>query len=135
MEELTVRSIAENRELGDTVGERTITKEYIVYEGEYKTSLTSLSLYGDFYYFLFSNNTGAIHFYPEYKMKEEYKPQINLGFGFLVTYKNKDKNVINAEVYYNLIDIENKNDSDIDFFKRSQFGIRFTFPIVFGNKY
>lgn len=132
--ELSKRDISEKQEIGDTPGERTLTKSYSAYSGDYKTDLTSISFYGDFYYFLFDENKGAVHFYPEYKIKEKYEPQINLGFGFLMSYRGKDKNLINAEVYYNLMDIDNSNKSDYNLFKRSQIGMRFTFPIIFNSK-
>lgn len=67
---------------------------------------------------------------------DKLKPTTNFGFGFLMAFKNKEKteNTINAELYINFQDMANTSDSDNNLVERSNYGLRFTFPINFNLK-
>ena len=54
---------------------------------------------------------------------------------FFVSFKNsKEENaVVNAELYYNFVDLFRTVDTELKFFERNNFGIRFSFPITFKN--
>lgn len=134
--DLTKVEINETKNYGLNPNDRFITSKYNAYQGTYSKDLKSLSFYGDYYWFLFDDNKGALHFYPEYKIVENLKPTTNFGLGFLMTFKNKEKteNIINSELYVNLLDVfENKSETE-KLFTRSIYGIRFTFPINFNSK-
>jgi hypothetical protein len=134
--DLTKVEIIETKNYGTNPSDRFITSKYNAYQGTYSNDLKSISLYADFYWFLFDDNKGAFHFYPEQKKVENIEPSTNLGFGFLLTFKNKEEtdNIINSELYVNLLDVSNNKNSTENLFTRSSYGIRFTFPINFNSK-
>lgn len=134
--DLTKVEINETKNYGTNPNDRFITSKYNAYQGVYSKDLKSHSLFADFYWFLFDDNKGAFHFYPEQKIVENLKPSTNLGFGFLMTFKNKEKteNIINSELYVNLLDISDNRNSIEKLFTRSSYGIRFIFPINFNSK-
>lgn len=134
--DLTKVEINETKNYGLNPNDRFITSKYNAYQGAYSKDLKSLSFYSDIYWFLFDDNKGAFHFYPEYKIVESLKPSTNLGFGFLMTFKNKEKtdNIINSELYVNLLDVFDNNNATEKLFTRNGYGIRFTFPINFNSK-
>lgn len=134
--ELLSRELSETRNYGTNPGDRQASKKYNVYEGDYKTSLKGLSIHGDFYWFLFDDNKGALHFYPEYKVKDGVKGSVNIGSGLLMAFKKQDKegNIVNAELYFKAMDVSNANNSEAKLLARSSLGLRFTFPINFTPK-
>lgn len=134
--DLTKVEINETKNYGTNPNDRFITSKYNAYQGTYSKDLKALSLNADFYWFLFDDNKGAFHFYPEQKIVENLKPSTNLGFGFLMTFKNKEKtdNIVNSELYVNLLDVSDNKNSTEKLSTRSSYGIRFTFPINFNSK-
>jgi hypothetical protein len=131
--DLTKIEITETTEYGVNSGERSVTSKYNAYTGSYYDNLKSFSVFCNIYWFLFDDNKGALHLYPEYISMERIKPEANLGSGFLMAFKDKETtdNIINAELYAYLSDLFNINGTDENLFKRSGYGIRFTFPINF----
>ena len=108
-------------------------KKFSAYSGDYKQDLQRLTFGMDLYYFL-TGNTMAIHFFPKYTIIQNLQPETSLGFGLLMPFKNKDekKDVINAEIYMNTPNFFRTNGiTQTNFFKRSEYGIRFSVPIVF----
>lgn len=134
--DLTKVEISETKNYGINPEDRSITSKYNAYQGGYATGLKSISFYADFYWFLFEDNNGAFHFYPEQKVVESLKPTTNFGLGFLMTFKDKEAtgNILNAELYMNFLDVSNNRKSAEKLFARSSYGIRFTFPINFNSK-
>ena len=132
---LTKQELSGTTQYGPVNGQRSGTKKYDVYSGVYKRDLKALRIYSDFYQFLFSNNVAAPHASPEFKAQRREKPLWNLGLGFLVSFKDgKDENtIVNAELYYNFLDIFKTSESDYRLFERNSIGIRFTFPVTFKN--
>lgn len=130
-ESLSKRSIAEQTTIKDSNTTRTVKKDIIAYEGDFINNLNTLKLFGNLYWFLFKNNDAAIHFFPEFQVKESVQNQINLGFGVSLFYKDKSdkKNIVNSELFINLIDIQNNNESKLSLLNRSSIGINFSFPI------
>lgn len=128
--------IVENSTSGSSPFTRTKTLKYTAYEGNYQKNINSVSLYTDFYWFLFMKNQGGIHVYPEYKIMDKLKPISNFGLGLVLNFKNKEKtkNSINTELYFTFQDLDNNSQSESNLVKRSTYGMRFTFPINFNFK-
>jgi hypothetical protein len=136
LQELTSKELSETTNYGPSSGVRSSFKKYNVYEGDYSSGLKSISFHGDAYWFLLEDNRGALHVYPEYKVKDMVEPTANLGIGFLMTFKDKDKlqNTLNAELYANFQNLAKTNEVTGTLLNRSSFGLRFTFPINFTSK-
>ncbi len=128
---LNKKSITEQTIIQNSTTIRNIKKDVVAYEGDFKDNLNTLNLFGNIYWFLFKNNSAAIHFFPEYQIREDSEIQTNLGFGISLFYKDKSdkKNIVNSELFINLIDIKNNNKSELDLLNRSTIGINFSFPI------
>jgi hypothetical protein len=131
---LNKTEISETTNYGPNPGDRAVTKKYNAYKGNYTKDMKSLRLYGDYYRFLFSGNVAALHGYPELLIRSNEKPVWNLGFGFLLSFKDDKESVVNAELYYNFLDLFKVTETDYDLFERNDIGIRFSFPIKFKNK-
>jgi len=115
---------------------RTEISNYKVLEGSYHKDLATASLFVDAYYFLGRNSRSAVHLFPSCRIKEMEYPSIDLGIGFMVGFVQKDKieNAVNAEVYFNFPDLPNHNEADGNAWDRSDFGLRFSFPITFTQR-
>lgn len=112
---------------------RTTTDETLVYTGDYRDDITGLTLYTDIYYFLFSGNYAALHFYPTASFSQFQKPLFNAEIGLLLAFKNQDNkgSVVNTELFYALRDLGNRADSNLGLFERNTLGLRLTIPIKF----
>jgi hypothetical protein len=135
--ELDKTQITETELVGSSTAQREVTNTYDVYsKGDYEERIKTLRVYGDAYYFLFKDNIAAIHVFPEVQKRESYKPVSNLGVGFLVSFKDKEdeKSNVNAELYYNFLDVFKVKESTFGFFERNSIGIRFAFPMNFKTK-
>lgn len=121
---------------GDSKNQRTSTKKYNAYKGDYKTKLISAKLYLDYYRFIL-NNSAAIHFYPEVIYKENNKPLYNTGIGLLYSFKDaedkENKAKLNAELYFKLSDLTNNGKSDLSVWSRNELGLRLSIPVSFFN--
>ncbi len=133
--DLTKEEITETNEIGETSNQRSITDKFNAYSGEYLEHNRSLNLFSDFYYFLFHQNQAALHLNPVYRVIEDTKPRFNFGVGLVFTIKNSKKEdstpFVNAEVYYNFLDLFKTTETDYKLFERNDIGLRFTFPINF----
>jgi hypothetical protein len=134
--ELTKREVADVKNYGPSLNDRTITKKYNVYTGIYKTGIKTLRPYGDVFLFLFKGNCAAVHAYPEVQFTSEEKPLWSMGIGFLVSFRDsKDESaVVNAELYYTEEDLFNSRETTYKLFERNDIGIRFSVPIKFTSK-
>lgn len=128
------------RELNDflsfssSTGERTLNDKYNVFIGNYTKDIKQLRFYSDYYQFIFHNNAAAFHIYPEFVYRSGFEPTYNIGTGFLYSFKDskkEDKTNVNAEIYYNFLDIFNNLNSTDKLLERNSVGLRFTFPINF----
>lgn len=130
---LNKKEITETSNHGANNGERTAEKKYDVYEGDYVRDIKGLKLYADYYRFLFKGNQAAIHVYPELKLQNNEKPLFNMGTGFLLSFKDakQDNAVVNAELYYDFLDLFKTTQKTYRLFERNTIGIRFSFPITF----
>ncbi len=131
---LSKKEINEKTEHGSNPGDRYTYDKYTAYAGAYKKDIGSITIGSDVYWFLFSNNLAAIHFYPIYQIAEDLQPESNFGTGFYMSFKNKkeDKSPVNAEIFANLTNLfQMNNPRETNLFKRSTYGMRFTFPIKF----
>lgn len=135
--DLSKKEITEVNNYGPNVNDRTTTKKYNAFTGDYRSKLKQVKLFADYYRFLFDNNVAAIHIYPEFTYKQSTKPLYNLGLGFLYAFKDSkkdDKSLVNAELFYNFLDVTKNTETDLKLFERNNIGIRFSFPINFINK-
>ena len=136
--DLTKQEISETNQLGESSGQRAITNKFNAYSGEYQDDIRSLNFFSDFYYFIFHNNRAAVHLNPVYQIIEDTKPRFNLELGLLFSFKNSKENketpIVNAEVYYNFLDLFKTTETDLKLFERNDIGLRFTFPINFNIK-
>lgn len=135
---LTRIEITDVKEYGSPGNSRTSTKKFSAYMGEYEKNTKSLAIDADYYQFLFQNNTSSIHFYPSLILGDGSEPIYNLGFGFMYSFKdkkdNKGKAIINAELYYDIIDVGNIRESSKSLFERNEVGLRFGLPLkIFNN--
>jgi len=79
--DLTKKEITEVKNYGPNANDRTTTKKYNAFIGEYTSKLKQVKIFADYYRFLFDNNVAAIHMYPELNYRQSSKPFYNLGFG------------------------------------------------------
>jgi hypothetical protein len=133
LSDLTAMEISEVKNYGPNPNDRTTKKKYNAYTGDYKKDIKGLRIYGDYYRFLFNENMAAVHIYPELQTRDKERPVWNIGFGFLLSFKDaKDvSSVVNAELYYNFLDVFHTSDSAYGLIERNDIGIRFSFPIKF----
>jgi hypothetical protein len=130
---LSKLQINETKNYGPTSSDRSVENIYTAYQGKYLNNLKTLSIFSEAYWFLFTGNRVAYHIYPEYRMTDGIKPIINFGIGLLYAFKSQDnmENIINVEVYANLLDLVNNRNSTKNIIVRSDYGLRFIFPINF----
>jgi hypothetical protein len=129
---LTKVELTDMKNFGPTPQERVGTTKYTAYQGAYEKDLRTATLSGDYYSFLLFKNQGAIHLYPAVTVEDKLHPTYAAGVGFLVVSRKDKEGVLNAELYFNMTDLTNSNDSEHGFIGRSGLGLRFTFPITFG---
>ena len=132
--DLSKIEISEESNFGPNPNDRKSTSKYNAYVGDYKKYLKSLSLFGDFYYFLFKGNNLAIHFFPMVEQVfGDKKPVWNAGIGILFCFKStKDESsIVNAELFCNFLDLFSAKESIYHTFERNNIGLRFSFPFNF----
>lgn len=119
----------------DTAKTVSAVEKYTAYTGEYKPFMDELIIDFDFYYFFTKKNTFAVHFYPNLRITSIIKPTLNVGIGILYPFKDskEEKSIVNAEIYYNFIDLTQSTKDDLRLYKQNKIGIRFSFPINFKN--
>lgn len=134
--DLTKTTINERNNFNNPDDTRYGTEQYVAYTGEYKDYLGTIRFTIDYYQFFLKNNFGAFHIFPQYVIKEDLNPRMNLGLGLVFSFKDKSNtsSTVNAELYYNSTDLANVAESDKAFFKRGDLGIRVSFPIKFNTK-
>ena len=113
-----------------------LQNKYTAYYGEdYTDSIVGFRLYTDYYRFLFKNNIVALHLFPQLQTYRSELPVWNCGVGLFFNLKNakddKDNTVVNAELFYNVLDVFDVTNSDYRLIERNNVGIRFSFPINF----
>lgn len=131
---LSKSDFTETRNYGPMPGDRLTTLKYSAYNAsEYKDFQYTLRMYSDLYWFMNAGNSLALHVFPEFNVVKDARPSLNSGLGFLMGFRDKKEasNIVNAEIYINLRDLGNSNDFEESLFKRSSYGLRFTFPIKF----
>ena len=109
------------------------SEKYNAYLGDYKSDRLALRIFADLYYFFLKSNRFAIHIFPEHVIQQEKLPTTNIGLGVLFAFQNqeKEKTIVNTELYVNAINSFNVGSPEDKLTKRSTAGIRFTFPITF----
>lgn len=134
--DLSRTEVTEIKNYGVNPDDRTTTRKYSVYTGDYINNQKGVKLFADYYRFLFNENIVAIHTYPELLIRDKTKPLYNIGFGFLYAFKDsKDEtSIVNAELYYNFLDLFKSTETTHRLFERNNIGLRFTFPIKFKTK-
>ncbi len=127
--------ITETNEFSPAPSSRTTTKKYFAYQGTYAKELLGVRLHIDYYKFLFKDNLCAFHFYPDAVFMSKSEPLYNIGIGFMYSFKDKkdekEKALINAELYLTLKDLGNAKNLDKSALERNEVGIRFGLPLKF----
>lgn len=135
-DDLSKVELSDTRQYGDSTVQRSVSKKITAYRGDYETSLIGARFYTDFYLF-FLGNSAAIHIYPEARIQQNSTPVYNAGIGLLYSFMDakdeKNKNKLNAELYFRLYDLSNSRNSDLETLERNELGIRLSIPIAFFN--
>ena len=129
---LKPKTLSERSNYGTEPDDRYEISSKDVHYGSYKKGLMTTKYFADFY--LFFKKNIVLHFDLESIDKDD-ESKLNIGFGVLFSFKDaKDKkNLVNTELYLKFNDFENKARSKDSKWKRSQFGLRFSIPINFGE--
>ena len=136
-DDLTKKTLNEKQDISPSPNSRSLSETKTVYLGEYKRNLSQLKASANLYWFPTYNQTFAFHVEPSFRTNFEEKIKFDNIVGFLLGFKNseKDKNVINVELYYNMKDVFKKSESEDDQFSdRSSIGLKLNFPITFKSK-
>jgi hypothetical protein len=132
--ELTKTELTDTYQYGAGSTSRTSTRKFTAYTGNYETRIIGGKFYLDYYKFLWNNNT-AFHIYPGMVLQKERKTMYNAGLGFLYSFMNarekSDLPRLHAEFYLEFSDLADNLSTGLTFIKRSEFGLRFAFPIAF----
>lgn len=131
---LKTTDISEERVFKNAAGDTTrkIIDKYSAYTDSIITS-DIISINANFYWTLPSSIV-SFHLFPSIDSYIARETIINLGIGVLTSFKNKKKEepALNAELYFQLIDLRNEmNRSSSNMWNRSQVGIRFSHPFNF----
>jgi hypothetical protein len=131
--DLAAVELTDRNEFGQPPAQRFTESKYTAYTGDYQSRLVKWTLNADFYQFLFHRNQAAVHIYPSTDFRDGQRPTYNLGLGFLMVARGlaKEPSTLNAELYYNLIDLTNTRESEDGLLRRGGLGLRLTFPITF----
>lgn len=132
IEDLNTQELTDSQKYTSKDSTRVISKKYNVYTDsiiEYK----ALKLYLNYYYFIGNANNFAVHFFPDIEFRDTKLNPINLGLGFVLSFKNaKDNSVINIELYGKLIDVTNAlHQSETNLWKRNTIGLNMGIPFNF----
>ncbi|WP_436516336.1 hypothetical protein [Ekhidna sp. To15] len=98
----------------------------------YEQDLKSIILKFDYYKFLFRGKNVAIHLFPRYNSIEgQTDDTLDFGLGIFTSLSKKDEvsSSVNAELFFNFVDLENARDADGDVFDRSVLGLTLNVPI------
>lgn len=133
--DLTSIKIVERTNYGLNPDDRYSVKETKVLTNDYRTDLSVFKIFSDYYLLLFKDNRAAARVRLEAQTKDETKDQLNLGLGFIFSFTDKEDKTsrINTELYYELGDLTNENNSEEKLMERSTIGLRFTVPFIFKN--
>jgi hypothetical protein len=127
--------VKESNILGTSlVQTREYATNYIAYNGIYRSNIKQISLDFDYYHFILNNKIG-LHLFPNSKFTDKTKPIYNVGVGLVAPFmdKEKEKSVVNVELYYNIVNVFNSKDSSYTILQRNDIGLRFSFPLNFNN--
>jgi hypothetical protein len=117
----------------DNVPNRVLISEEEALVGDYKKDIIGFSLYSDNYIFLDKKSSYAIHFNPEYIIKEFQKPITSIQIGLLIPFKKTDEQTskVNLEFFYQINDLFNNVLDENSFQRRNQIGVQTAFPLNF----
>lgn len=135
--DLTKRNLSQKQTASITPTSRTIEDNRTIYLGDYSKSLSKVRLSYDLYWFFVNNQSAALHLNPSSRISFDERTKFDSVIGLLVAFRNqeKDKSIINAELFYDLKDITKKSENDEDeLVDRSSLGIRLNFPIYFRQR-
>jgi hypothetical protein len=120
-------------EIIDEENGRTKVIKQNAFTGDYEEDLNNLTAFVDYYYFLASDESIALHFNPVMLFRENAKPNSSFQFGVLIPFKDKDKQTtaLNIEVFYKVKDIFNTSDNNNALLNRNTIGIQASFPFNF----
>lgn len=133
--DLSKTVINESTNHGPNIGDRTTSEKYTAYLGDLEKEIQELQFNIDFYNFLFSNNSVGLHpnLSARVPMNGELDPVFNAGLGLVFPFKDKakKKTIVNAELYFDWVDVFKSSESTYKLFEDTNAGIRFAFPVNF----
>lgn len=130
---LKKNEINESNDYGQTVMNRSTTKKYAAYSGDYKSGYNELELNGELFYFILPDDKTAIHISPKFRVADKQKPVCDLLLGLVFAFPDSSKkgSLVNTELYYKMDDMFRVTEGSFNIFDRNSIGLRFTFPIGF----
>lgn len=132
---LSTKDISQENVITNAAGDTTrkISKTYKSYTDEVIHSKV-WNFTGNIY-LLYSSKKSGFHVYPSVDVYDKGKTLVNLGLGYLISFKNteKDKPIINAEGYIQFQDMANELERKNGFYNRNEIGVRFSLPFTFFN--
>ncbi len=116
--------------------ERYAESKFVAYEGTYVDRLWRARFNADYYQFFLSGNRTAVHIFPSIQADKLLAPTWASGVGLLVTARKEGAptTLLNAELFFTLTDLTNAAASHLNFWSRSDVGLRFSFPITFSDR-
>ena len=127
---LTASNVEDRRQYtGTMVGQtRSLGSKVSAYiDPVVSTEATNFSLHG---YFLFGKSTTGFHLFPSIDFRDDGVNVSDVTFGYLLSFRNseKEKTVINSELYFRLNDIFNGQKAEERVLNRNEIGISFSVP-------
>lgn len=132
---LSSQKITERTNYGVNPNDRYSISDINILVGDYKTDLSNLSFFGDYYRFLFSSTQSALHGRFELRKENDLKLQTNVGIGLVTSLLNKDKekSIINVELFWGIEDFSRVNIDEGNVFDRSSIALRFSVPFNYNK--
>lgn len=131
---LTKVELTDRKQYGTAPNDRIAEAKYTAYQGEYEKKIGTVRVNGDHYRFFLADNQGALHLFPAVRLRDGARPAYSMGTGFLLTARRDAESFLNAELYFNLTDLTDSQESELDFWGRSELGLRLSFPISFSPR-
>ena len=128
---LARREVKEVESLSDGPTEREVVRTFVAYEGEYRAAIDRLSLYGDYFWFLPTATTTAVHGFVALKEDDADTKSwtTDPGAGLLVAVPGPQSTRVYAELFAVVEDAFDRV-SESRLKERVSIGLRISFPIA-----
>jgi hypothetical protein len=128
VEDLTPIDVSDEKEVIEAPTKRKSVTKYNAFTSPVE-AFKAWQLYVNLYYLFGKQNVSGLHFFPEVNFRSTNNNVLNLGVGYVVSFKDKkDKSIINAEAYVKFSDVGNSLQQEMRFYKRNEIGVSFGIP-------